>query len=169
MIVKRDIENLLADLELYYSSHAIPRSTHYSKLAVIELCGWIEESFDKIAKRCIKSKLKTQTFNQIFDNSTIGGNHGFTYKKHFRKMMISTIGIVNTEKLVMDLTSSGELSVMESTLNILKLERDRAAHTTAAGTTVTYQAPSITKQQLTRLYPIIRKISSFAVKYHRDN
>jgi len=169
VILRRDIELLLTDLDVYYNSFPIPRSTAYSKLAVIELCGWIEESFDKIAKRCIKSKIATHQFEQIFDDSILGGNHGFTFKKHFRKMMISTIGIVNTEKLVAQLISSGEISVLESTLENLKLERNRAAHETTAGTMKTYQAPSITLQQLVILYPIIRKMYSFAVNYHNSN
>ena len=169
MIIRRDIENLLSDLEIYYNSNAIPRSTHYSKLAVIELCGWIEESFDKIAERCIQNRLTTHQFRQIFNDGIKESNHGFAFTKNFRKMMISTIGVVNTEKLVLQLTSSGEIIVLESTLDTLKTERNRAAHETTAGTMRTYQAPSITKQQLSDLYPIIRKMYSFAVDYRRRN
>lgn len=169
MILKRDILQILANLETEYNSAGVTQQTQFSKLAVLELCGWLEESFDTIAKRCLQSKIRTTPFTDIFNQVIIEKNFGFSYKKNFRKMMISTIGIISAENLENELISSGDFLILDSTLNNLINERNNAAHTTTAGAMITYQAPSVTKQQLENLYPIVRRMYSFAVKYHKNN
>lgn len=162
MVLKRDIKNLLEDLDSYYNSTSHPRSTHYSKLAVMELCGWIEESFDKVAERCVKNKIRTTTYLDIM-NSIVEKNYGFKYNSNFRRMMLQTIGIRRMEQLEIKLNNSGEKSILDAVLNSLIVERNRAAHTTTAGTMATYQAPSVTINQLETIYPIIRRLYSFAI------
>jgi len=162
MILKKDIKKLLKDLDNYYNATSHPRSTHYSKLAVMELCGWIEESFDKVAERCVKGKVRTLAYQDIM-NSIVRKNSGFKYNANFRRMMLQTIGVRRMEQIEISLNSTGEKSVLDSVLNNLITERNRAAHTTTAGTMTTYQAPSVTINQLETIYPIIRKIYSFAV------
>ena len=166
MILKKDIKKILLDLELYYSSYTQPRSTFYSKLAVIEFCGWIEESFDKIAQRCVVNKIKTNVYRDII-KSIIEKNYGFKYNSNFRRMMLQTIGLLKMEQLEKRLSITGEKSILESTLDILKFERDRAAHTTITGVMFTFQSPSVTINQLDKIYPIIRKIYSFAVEENK--
>jgi hypothetical protein len=163
MIIKKDIKQLITELDSYYNSTSHPRSTHYSKLAVMELCGWIEESFDKVAKRCVNGKIKTTVYQNIM-NDIISKNFGFKYNSNFRRMMLQTIGLPKMEKLEMSLSATGEKVILDSVLNGLITERNRAAHTTTAGTMTTYQAPSITLNQLETIYPIIRKIYTFAVQ-----
>ncbi len=163
MILKKDILSLLEELESYHDTTGHPRSTHYAKLAVMELCGWIEESFDKIAERCVKGKIKTHAYRSIMDN-IIDKTYGFKYNANFRRMMLQTIGISKMELLERKLILSGEKLLLNSTLENLLIERNRAAHTTTAGAMTTYQAPSITINQLKIIYAIIRKMYSFAVQ-----
>src|SRR3990172_2581821 len=70
----------------------------YSKLAILELCGWIEESMDDIIREYAKKYLKEQSnINSI--NDTIRKTSGFDYNEHFReKMLIRLIGLINIAK-----------------------------------------------------------------------
>jgi hypothetical protein len=53
MIAKTYILNNLSTIEkLYNDSSSIKNSLFYSKLAILELCGWTEESMDDIIKKC---------------------------------------------------------------------------------------------------------------------
>lgn len=163
MILKKDIKVLLDNLETDYSLSSPPRSTQYAKLAVIELCGWIEESFDKIATRCVAGKIRTTPYQDIMQN-ILDKNYGFKYNSNFRRMMLQIIGLRKMEELEINLNRTGEKTILESILDTLKTERDIAAHTTTAGAMSTFQAPSVTINHLDRIYPIIRKIYSFAVR-----
>ncbi|WOD43475.1 hypothetical protein [Hwangdonia lutea] len=163
MILKRDIKTLLRELDSYYNAEPHPRSTHYSKLALMELCGWIEESLDKIARRCVKNKILTTQYEDIMD-SIVKNNYGFNYKRNFRKMMLQTIGVVKMEKLETQLNNTGKIGLLNATLDNLTIERNKAAHSTNAGVMLTFQAPSITLNQLEQIYPILRLMYSYAIK-----
>lgn len=163
MILKRDIKNLLLELDSYYNDEPHPRSTHYSKLALMELCGWIEESLDKIARRCVKNKILTAQYEDIM-NSIVKNNYGFNYKRNFRKMMLQTIGVVKMEELEIQLNNTGKIGLLNATLDNLTIERNKAAHSTNAAVMLTFQAPSITLNQLEQIYPILRQMYSYAIR-----
>ncbi|MBC7643250.1 MAG: hypothetical protein H7174_13110 [Flavobacterium sp.] len=139
---------------LYNSSPA--EATYYSKLAIIELCGWIEHSMDNIADNFANRHLSSIPFKDIYLNVKTN-TFGFEYKKNFRKMLGTTIGLHNMETIELSLTSTGEIAILEANLTSLKILRDNAAHTFINATT-TYQAPSVTKSQLLIIYPILKKI-----------
>lgn len=167
MILKRDIMALLQNIESLYNEFYDPIiSSYFSKLSIIEICGWIEESFDKIALRAIKGKIRTTAYNNILEDR-IKNNYGFDYKKNFRKMMIQIVGIVEMERLEIELTRTGEINTLISTLKTLKIERDNAAHTTIAGAMPLYQSPILILSHLNDLYPIFKKIYSFVIQINR--
>lgn len=162
MILKRDILPLLEDIDSAFGGADPQFSALYSKMAIIELCGWLEQSFDSIASRCVKNRIATPVYRDVF-NSIVSKNYGFHYTKNYRRMMLQTIGVLQMEQLELQLTATGEKNILESTLEILGVERNRAAHTTTAGAMPTYQAPSTTISQFKNLFPIVRKMYSFAV------
>jgi len=166
MIAKKYILKTLENLEdLYNSALNSPNpqdATLFSKLALLEYCGWIEESMDDIAKRAVKYKIRTLHFQQIFKDR-VEGIHGFLYKKHFRTMLIQTMGIVEMEKLQTFLSSTNQLGILDSQLETLKAHRDKAAHTWI-GVMNTYPAPSLSIYSLSKLYPILRNIYSFIIR-----
>ncbi|HZX36028.1 MAG TPA: hypothetical protein VFF54_06005 [Thermodesulfobacteriota bacterium] len=100
----------------------------YSKLAILELCGWIEESMDDIIREYAKKYLKEQSnINSI--NDTIRKTSGFDYNEHFReKMLIRLIGLINIEKLETNLDQK-ILEQMKAALTYLREYRDKEAHT----------------------------------------
>lgn len=166
MIVKKHISITLTDLDARYSqalTSSSQQSVFYSKLAILEYCGWIEEAFDKIARRCLKNKLKSQPYRQILEDSVIGNNHGFQYKTNVRPMLIKAIGLSEMEKIELELRDRGRLEVLISELDAVKVYRDSAAHTWRLNTTQSYPAPSVTKSRLDTLFPIAKEIYSIVV------
>lgn len=99
MVSKTSIlENLQGLDALYQKSSSTKKSLFFSKLAILELCGWTEESIDDIIKRCAKRKLKEKV-NLDYLIKEIERTYGFTYEKHFRKMLVELIGFINIERL----------------------------------------------------------------------
>ncbi|WP_047533494.1 hypothetical protein [Methylotenera sp. N17] len=167
MIIKKNILKTLTDLDRKYNQSLISPnpndSIFFSKLAVLEYCGWIEHCFDEIVLRSVQSKLKTQRFKDVLRERVVGNNHGFEYKKHFRPMMLQAIGIVKMEALEFELDVSGQLPVLVSELDNVKTERDSAAHTYSENLLITYSSPSVTIQRFKRIFPIVKHTYSYIV------
>lgn len=168
MIVKKYIKETLDGLERKYNTALTSPDPNepvfYSKMALLEYCGWIEESLDKIAKRCVKGKLSDSRHIRIFNNLIVRKNHGFQYYDNFRPMMIKTIGIVYMEELDLHLASLGDKSTLVNELEAIKKQRNDAAHTWVIGRTLSYPAPSQTIIRLNRVYPILRAIYTKAIQ-----
>ncbi len=157
MVVKKYILSNIKKLDQLYNSSPTVEATYYSKLAIIELCGWIEFSMDNIVEYFANEHIKTQPFKDSF-KSLKDKNYGFDYKQNFRKMLSQTIGMHNMEKLELTINRTGNVNILDATLNNLKNLRNDAAHT-YIDTTKTYQAPSVTKSQLELIYPILKDFS----------
>ena len=164
MIVKKNIQKTLNRLnQLYNQSLLSPNpeeATYYAKLAILEYCGWIEESMDSIVKRSVRGKIKTIVYRQVLENGVIGNTYGFQYVKHFRPMLMKAIGIQKMEQLEEYLINRGELDILKNELISVKTDRDDAAHTWISGVTKSYPSPSIIQHRLRLLYPILRGIYS---------
>jgi hypothetical protein len=167
MIIKKYILETLNSLDSAYNgalgSVNLQYSVYFSKLATLEYCGWIEETLDNIACRSVKRRLKTIDF-QNMHKSIIDGNYGFQYKNNFRPMMSRTIGLERMEKLEKYLKDTGRFEQFISELEIIKRDRDDAAHTWINETTKTYPAPSYIRSRLLIIYPIIKGIYTEVAK-----
>lgn len=141
MINKTYIANNLTQLNSLYQKHmGDKRALYYSKLAILEMCGWIEESIDDIVFGCANKHL-TKKGNLDFVNAVINQTYSFGYERHFRSMIIQVIGIINLEKLEKNLDQT-KFDLMKSSLGTLKKFRDLHAHTYIRGSTQTVYAPS---------------------------
>jgi len=159
MISKSYIERTLKELDLLYNSATSQKkAVYYSKLALLELCGWIEQSMDKIVFHYANHKLKDISNKKFLDKQIIGKTFGFTYEDHFRKMLLQTIGIISLEKLEKKLEQHLVITQLKSILNTLKSKRNDAAHTHLKGVTVIYDAPSLTISNFTQIYPLLKDI-----------
>lgn len=168
MVIKKHILKTLNNLDVNFNralrSPSPQDSVFYSKLAILEYCGWVEDSFDLIIRRSVKGKLKTPEFRQMLEVSVIGNTHGFQYKKHFRPMLVRALGLKNAETVEKHLNDAGSLEILISELENVKQHRDSAAHTWIDGATRTYPAPSYTKATFEKIYPIIRAIYTQVTK-----
>jgi len=161
MFVKKYIQDSISKLDgLYQDSVAssdLRMAVYYSKLAVIEYCGWIEESMDEIVNYLALGGLKTQSFRDILAYK-IRHTYGFDYKKHFRPMIVDVVGLRRCEYIQDRLHRNGDLDILTSELETYVGHRNNAAHTHIHSTLPTYPSPSVTMNSLNRVFPILRRI-----------
>jgi len=167
MISKTNIQqNLFNIRSLYNSEPSLKRSLFYSKLALLELCGWIEESMDEIIIRCARRYLKSYDNLSIAKSEIVKKTYGFNYKIHFRKMLMKTIGIINLERLEKSYNQSN-FSLLKSNLDSLKTCRDSEAHTHIKGTTHRIDSPSVTIDRFFIVYEGLKDIEQALRKFGR--
>ncbi len=135
----------------YKNATGKKESLFYSKLAVLELCGWIEESMDDVVLRCARRHLRNQANFTYVQNEIVKRTYGFDYEQHFRRMLIQLLGVVNVERIEKSVDQSKRLK-LAATLDALKKVRDAEAHTHIKGVTRQINAPSVTLSQFTALY-----------------
>lgn len=160
MVNKTAIARNLRQLESRYNRK--PRSQldplYYSKLALIELCGWVEVTMDEIVRDCARKHL-TGSQNLLYvENTIIRGTHSFGYAQDFRTMLMRVIGLVKVEQLegMLDPT---KFQLMKSSLGILRKQRNREAHNYISGITPTVDAPSvIANRHFPRVYEGLKDI-----------
>jgi hypothetical protein len=151
MVTKQYIVPGLHALDTAYNQASADDAERFAKLAIIELCGWIEESMDALVLRCAKRQLKVPKNLSYCEGEIIGKTYGFDYQRNFRWMLIRLIGLITVERLEKQVDQAKH-DALKSTLGSLKLKRDAAAHTHIKGTTRTLDAPSVTISSFHRVY-----------------
>ena len=150
MIAYSYIEKNLKFLENRYAkSRQWQELSFLSKIAVIELCGWIEVSMDDIFYRFISKNLRDQKNIEDLKNS-ISNNYGFHYDRNFKKMIISCVGHHGFE----DIQNSIDPQIIQSfksELGSLSFIRNQLAHNYVKGTTAQFDSPTITLSRLGRI------------------
>lgn len=158
MISQRSIATNLHQLDRRYCDSKSPKDAlYFSKLALLELCGWFEESMDDIVMRCAIRHLKESSNRTYCEEQVVERTWGFDYQKNFRFMLIRLIGLIAVEKIERQVDQAVR-SQMVSSLNTLKAERDREAHTHLRGSMRVISAPSVTNGHLA---PIFRGLTDF--------
>lgn len=159
MIAVSYIDTTLRELDkLYSESTSQKKAIYYSKLALIELCGWIEESLDDIVLRHANRHLKNSANKEYCKKNIIKPNFGFQYKRNIRPMLISLIGLIELEKLEQELEKTAQITLLTSHLGNIKDSRNTAAHTHLKGVTRRFNAPSRTIGDFNRIKPILIRI-----------
>ena len=152
MITKQYIVPSLQALDTAYRNAASDDDAErYAKLAIIELCGWIEESMDSLLLRCGKRHLKDAKNLGYCEDDIINPTYGFDYHKHFRFMLIRLVGLITVERLERQVDQAKH-ATLKSSLGSLKVVRDSVAHTHLKGTTRRLDAPSVTLRSFQSVY-----------------
>jgi len=152
MISRADIQQNLTEINnLYQKSTNSKEALYYSKLALIELCGWIEESIDELIFECANRNLVVSNNLDFVEKDIVGLTYGFEYNKHFRAMLMRIIGIINLEKLEQKVDPI-KFHIMKSALGTLAISRNKAAHKYIHGTTTSIDAPSATSGHFQHVY-----------------
>ena len=126
----------------------------YSKLTLLEFCGWIEQSMDDVVARTKKKLKEPQNVAEV--DRIIDNNFSFKYK-NLRYMLIKTVGIFMVERLEKRINTSKK-TMLESSLNTLKRIRDDHAHRYVYGTTARFYAPSFTINHFNKVYDGLREL-----------
>lgn len=158
------IEDSLRVLDAWYNEPGLgnDRTTLLSKLAMLELCGWIEENFDELILEVDKITIKDSKW---VSSHVTKKTSGFTYVSHFRPMLVTLIGELLTRRVEkeMDQKHNGELERMKSLLVALWKKRCNLAHADVAANVaaqVQFDAPSWTLNQyqmLTSFFDSLKK------------
>jgi hypothetical protein len=159
---KQDIESLLQKISDLYddATNDTKEQELYSKIALLELCGWLEVTLDEIVKNYAlnaeSSKLTNPNNVKYLEETIIGKTYGFKYNENFKPILIRTIGIIGFEKL--EKKCEADLQSLKSVFGTIQTKRDEAAHTSTAGVMRSYDSPSIIKGKLNQIYPLLEKI-----------
>ena len=102
----------------------------YSKLAILELSGWVEDSIDALLQDLADKKPLANETRKRF-NSAVKSTRGFGYENHFLELLHKVIGIIDTGEVEENINNkaAGTLENFKSTLNTLYASRNRLAHT----------------------------------------
>lgn len=161
MIATSYIESSLKELDkLYNESSSQKKAIYFSKLALIELCGWIEESVDDILRTHANRNLKEVINKNNYEKQVIKRTHGFQYDQNIRPMFIQLIGLIHTEKLERKLERRALITLLRNYFSNLKTARNEAAHTHLKGITRTYNAPSHTINDYTNILSVLKEIDN---------
>ena len=160
MVNKTYIQNNLDQIDRLYQRYMRnkKRGLYYSKLAILEVCGWIEESMDNIVRGYANKRLKEPKNLRSVEN-LVNHTYGFHYEDSFRDMLIHIIGIIKLE-ILEQIFNQHKFTQMTSSLGVLKQRRDELAHTYIKGTTPTIDAPSLTKNRFLNVYEGLKDIES---------
>lgn len=160
MIRYASTRKLLQKLDKLYREHStsdLSLPIAYSKLANLEVCGWLEEAFDEVAHNCVRNKLKSLEDRRLLIKK-IEATHGFDYATHTRPLLIFALGVVKLIEVEKKLASDGSLDRLNGAIGSLKPVRRDAAHTSIAGTTESYPAPSVAIQRFETCLPIVQNL-----------
>lgn len=151
MISKTYILENLRRLDVSYSrSSTSINSFYFSKLSILELCGWIEVSMDDIVIRHSSRKIRLPANHTFIERDVVRRTFGFDYDKHFRQMLIRLVGMVTVERIERCM-NVGVQTRFKAELQSLKAMRDSLAHTYAKNPPP-IDAPSRTKARFQPLY-----------------
>lgn len=127
---KKKIENNLKELdELYNNAQTNKERIFFCKLALVELCGWIEITIDELILNSLKKQINDQTKIEKFNKEYLKRMYGFSYESNIRDMFIKVFGyhvLLDIEKC---LNKRNNLKNLSKLLTDLKSKRDSYAHT----------------------------------------
>ena len=147
MIATSYIDGNLRSLNKAYLGAKTQRFSYfYAKLAILELCGWIEVSMDDIVISHSKRILKSPGNISYVSDTVVDRTFGFEYERHFREMLVRVLGIGVCEKVEASINVTVQTKFVTE-LGQLKKLRNRLAHTYIKGTTTQIDAPSVTLQR----------------------
>lgn len=148
MLAKSYIADNLQKIErLYNTSPSVQKGLFYSKLAVIELCGWIEISMDDIILRLATKQLREPNNRKYIENEIIKRNYNFDYERNFLPMVEAVVGRNGIERMNLRIDNT-LIPPLIGTLSTLKAARNQLAHQYIKGTTLVIDAPSLTHARL---------------------
>jgi hypothetical protein len=127
-----------------------------SKLALLELCGWIEGEFDRLVMIVQDGRLNDPGW---VNECVISKTSGFAYLEHWRPMLARLVGEVFARRIEqqMEVQFPGELDQLKSLLGSLWKKRCGFAHADINANIAaqqTFDAPSWTLNQ----HRIVKKI-----------
>ncbi|MBS1941784.1 MAG: hypothetical protein JST38_12995 [Bacteroidetes bacterium] len=140
------VETTLKQLDGWFNepSQGSHRPKLLSKLAILELCGWIEGEFDRLTLLAEQGRLSDPEWVKT---NVISRTSGFHYDSHWRRMLSQLVGEVYSRRVEarMETLFPSELERLKAMLGALWKTRCDYAHADMAANIAaqqTFQAPS---------------------------
>lgn len=160
MVAKSYITRSLSRIDrLYRGPCSAEEALFYSKLATLELCGWIEVSMDDIVARMAKRLLRYPADRVAYERDVVRRVHGFDYDRHFKRLLLGLVGyhgVAWMERRV----DAAVFNPMCGALSSLKPVRDQLAHTYVKGTTLSFDAPSVARARFAIVYAGLKDVEA---------
>jgi hypothetical protein len=157
----------LAELDIWYNvaGLTIDRTNLLSKLATIELCGWIEGEFDRLIRIVASGRVNNVDW---IENEVIKNTFGFQYEKHWRSMLCKVVGEVFAQRIetAMEAAHPGDLQQLRALLGQLWKDRCSFAHadlTANRAAMLTFNAPSLAISRHSTLNTILGRYEAAMV------
>ncbi len=161
MIAFSYITNSLNELDkLYNEATSKKKAIYYSKLATLELCGWVEDTLDDIVLRHASRKLQVASNKRYIEKDVVRRNSGFQYNNNIRPMLMALLGIITIEKIEKKFEKAGKITILKTSLSNLRESRNKAAHTHLKGTAVNYDAPSVIIREFNKIKTILSDLDN---------
>lgn len=140
------IQSVLAELDGWYRepTQGSHRPKLLAKMAVLELCGWLEGEFDRLITLAQTGRLDDEEWMRTH---VLERTNGFAYNEHFRPMLAKVFGefVARRVEARMEELYAGDLERLKSLLGILWKQRCTFAHADVAANVAsqqTFSAPS---------------------------
>lgn len=162
-IIEKEFDEVMGRPSLVRSSVI---AAFYSKLAIMEVGGWVEQTVDDLLHNYIDSTVADGTIRETLKKEVVGRVFGFRYGADFRPLFEKIIGAARYEEVRKQLSKKNQDNILSTKLSELSKARDSAAHTYwRGGTMPRYAAPSSTREVFEAILPIMRKIEQLLQKY----
>jgi len=156
------IAETLKELDIWFKEPglSLDRLNLLSKLATIELCGWLEGEFDRLIRSVANGRISDI---QWVETNVINNTYGFSYEKHWRPMLCKVVGEVFAARVEskINLSNPADINHLKSLLGQLWKDRCRFAHAdlsaNRADTQLTFNAPSVAISHYNQLKIIINR------------
>ncbi len=154
------IDETLRSLDRWFNepSEGGDRPKLISKLALLELSGWLEGSFDSITLRANDLTLKDTDWTTLMSAKV----SGFEYENHFRAMLVKLVGEVGVRKIEKSMNDEnpGDLDRLKQQLSVLWKKRCNLAHADMVAniaSQTTFDAPSWVLNQHRTITKLLEK------------
>ena len=159
MVNYTDIEAKLQRLDTEYNNSILDPDLpiFYSKLAVIEFSGWIEDSVDSIVYDYIDNHIVDPIVKQNIKKN-INKNYGFNYYSNLFKVFTSVLGVDTWENIEDKLKPQKLVDLVNITSTFTGI-RNKAAHSSIV-VMATFSSPSTTIAAYNKVKPAMMIIEN---------
>jgi hypothetical protein len=144
--------------KLYQGATGLFQPQYYSKFAVLEVSGWVEESVDQILRDCAKL-VTTDKRNAIDFGKRLKKCNGFSYDGHVRECLICLVGLAGADLFERTMPTE-KLNALRSGLNTIYEVRCGLAHTHVVSGSQTIDAPSKSAERLRNIVDALQSMES---------
>ena len=159
MVARSEIDRTLKSLSYKFrKTKEAKLKVFLAKLAIIEVCGWIEEAQDKVLERALSRCVK-ETANKKKFEKKLEDNSGMSYDGNFKLLVVSMVGYHGCERIEKACDRS-KFGNFQRELNLFKKSRNSLAHTHVKGTQLRFDAPDKTIHNFDKVYDGLVEIES---------